>query len=422
MAGLFDIDAHGRVLPQSDEARRTLADRAGRFALLPSAGDLLVARRTPASGAPAPRPRCVLAGDLAAVPIGDLVAFVHQSKLSGVLTVSAAGVERTLSFQGGEVRSAHSSAPGERLGEVAVRLGFVGEAQLAEVLRGPPPVGRALVDRGLLSENNLWKCLHEQVTAVFHAILLLPAGVFALVDEDASERATTPLSVSTQALLMDGIRRVDEMGLFRARIPDPSVRLKRREPRRPVPLQTTEQGLLALVDGRRTVAEIATAAHLSEFDATKVLYHLAEAGYLETLAGAEAEPGDRLDAIARGVNEILRQVTAALPAESRGDFLAAVRAFLGDASSRFAPLWRMVVPGPDGGIEPGAVVANLAALRGEALRKIEPSGDAARFLFDGMRELLFYDLFLAGSRIRREVDEALAADVKRRLLPLEGLV
>jgi len=422
MAALLDIDAHGRVLPQSDEARRALADRAGRFALLPSAGDLLVARRTPAAGGPIARPRCILAGDLAAVPIGDLVAFVHQSKLSGSLTVSAAGVERALAFQGGEVRSAQSTAPGERVGEVAVRLGFLGEAALAEALRGPRPVGKALVDRGFISENDLWKCLHEQVTAVFHAILLLPAGVFALVDEDAAERPATPLSVSTQSLLMDGIRRVDEMGLFRARIPDPSVRLGRREPRRPVPLQATEQRLLALVDGRRTVAEIAAAAHLSEFDATKVLHHLAEAGYVESLAGPGAEPGDRLDAIARGVNELLRGVTAALPAESRAEFLASVRTFLGDASSRFAPLWRMVVPGADGGLEPGAVVANLGMLRGESLRKVEPGGDPARYLLDGMRELLFYALFLAGSRIRREADEALAAEVKRRLLPLEGLV
>jgi hypothetical protein len=39
-----------------------------------------------------------------------------------------------------------------------------------------------------------------------------------------------------------------------------------------------------------------------------------------------------------------------------------------------------------------------------------------------MRELLFYGLFLAGSRIPREADEELAADVKRRLLPLDDLV
>jgi hypothetical protein len=129
----FDLDAHGRLAPQSDEARRALADRAGRFLLLPSAGDLLVARRTPAIGGPVARPRCILAGDLTGFPIADFLAFVHQSRLSGVLTVAAEGAERSIAFQDGEVRSAQSTAAGERIGEVAVRLGFATEAQVAEM-------------------------------------------------------------------------------------------------------------------------------------------------------------------------------------------------------------------------------------------------------------------------------------------------
>src|SRR5512147_2847757 len=96
---LLDIDPHGRLVPQSDEVRRTLADRAGRFLLLPAAPDLLVMRRTPAVGGASPRPRCILAGDLAGFPIADFIAFVHQSRLSGVLTVASAGAERAIAFK-----------------------------------------------------------------------------------------------------------------------------------------------------------------------------------------------------------------------------------------------------------------------------------------------------------------------------------
>jgi hypothetical protein len=424
MAALLDIDAHGRVVPQSDDARRALADRAGRFALLPAAADLLVAHRTPAAGGSPPRPRCIAAGDLARLPIGDFVAFVHQARISGTLTVSARGVERTLAFVGGEVRGARSSAPGERIGEVALRLGFVNQAQLGEALEAPRPVGKALVDRGLVSPSDLWKCFHEQVTAVFHAILLLPAGVFFMLDEDLGDPPGTPLSMSTQALLMDGIRRIDELSLFRAKIPGPDAYVRRREPRRTVVLQAAEQALLAVVDGRRTVGQLAATAHLSEFDATKLLYHLAEAGYVEAVDGPASAAGDagRLEAIAGGVSDLLRRVTAAMPEEERPAFLSTVRGYLVDPASRSAPLWRMVVPGPDGGVEPGPVLANLAALKGAALRSVDSGGDAARFLFDALRELLLFYLFLAGERISREADEALSAEVKRRLAPLEGLV
>src|SRR5690242_4212844 len=121
----LDLDAHGRVAAQGDPARRALADRAGRFVLLPSAADLLVARRTPATGATAGRPRCILAGDLSAFPIADFIAFMQQARLSGQLTVAGVGAERAIGFHEGEVRSAQSSAAGERVGEVAVRLGYV---------------------------------------------------------------------------------------------------------------------------------------------------------------------------------------------------------------------------------------------------------------------------------------------------------
>ncbi|BDG02553.1 DUF4388 domain-containing protein [Anaeromyxobacter oryzae] len=424
MALVLDIDAHGRLVPQSDEVRRALADRAGRFALLPSAPDLVVARRTPAVGGVAPRPRCFLAGDLAGFPIADFIAFVHQSRLSGVLTVASAGAERAIAFKDGEVRNARSTGPGERVGEVAVRLGFVTDAQVAQCAGAGAPLGRALVDKGILSANDLWKCLHEQVTAVFHAILLAADGTFHMIDEDVTDRPGTPLAVSTQSLLMDGIRRIDEMSLFRARIPSAQAYLRRREPKRAATLKPAEQSLLALVDGRRTVAEVATAAHLSEFDATKILYHLAEAGHVEAVAApaAAADPGARLAAIASGMNAVLRLAAAAIPEPGRPAFLAAVRAFLADGQHALSPVWSRAAHGNDGAVDETTVLANVAAIKGAVLARLEPSADPARLLFEALRELLFFYLFLAGERIGRDADEALGLAVKARLVALEGLV
>jgi hypothetical protein len=334
--------------------------------------------------------------------------------------VAAAGSERSVSFKDGEVRHATSSVPGERIGEVATTLGFVTAAQAEEATRGDRPLGKALVDAGLLSASDLWKCFHEQVTAVFHAILLMPEGIFWLLDEEASERPGAPLAVSTQALLMDGIRRIDEMSLFRARIPGPGAYLRRREPRRPVTLQALEQQLLDLVDGHRSVAEIATAAHLGEFDATKVLYHLAEAGYVEAVGGPAdraEDPPARLAALAAGFEELLRTVAAAVAPGQRPGFVGAVQAHLADERAPFAPLFARLAPGPDGALDPAPLLENLAALRGEAL----PDAAAVRLAFDALRELLFFYLFLAGERIPRVADEALGARVRRRLERLEGL-
>jgi hypothetical protein len=420
---LFDIDAHGRLVPHSDDARRALADRAGRFLLLPSAADLLVARRTPAIGGAAPRPRCTVAGDLGGLPIADFLGFVQQARLSGTLTVSAAGVERSIVFKDGEARGAASTAPGERLGEVALRLGLATEAQLARASASQRPLVRALEEDGGLSANDVWRCLHEQLTAVFQGILLSPAGTFALVDEDPAERAPAPLSVSTQSLLMDGLRRIDELSLFKARIPGPHAFLRRRAPPRPMTLRPTEHELLALVDGRRTVSEVATAARLSEFDATKVLFHLAEAGYVEAVAedGAGGDPAERTAAILGGANALLREVAAAVPAASRGAFLVEAQAFLADAANPFAALLGGVGLGDDGGLDEAALAARLAGLERRTLGQLDPTAERPRVLLQAMREALFFWLFAAGQRLDRAADEALGRALRPKLARLEAL-
>ncbi len=423
----LDIDPHGRVIPRSDETKRALADRAGRFLLLPSAADLLIGRRTPPGGGGATSgARCTLAGDLSAFPIADFIAFIHQSRLSGRLVVDSPGVERSISFKDGEVRNAQSEAAGERLGEVALRLGYITEAQLMEATGADRPVGKALVERGAITPADLWKCFHEQVTAVFHSILLAHEGVFCMMDEPLAERPGTQLSVNTQSLLMDGIRRIDEMSLFRAKIPSAQVYLRRREPSRPITLRNVEQTLLNLIDGRKTVAELATAAHLNEFDATKVLYHLAEAGYVEALEGPAATPGlapaARLEAIAGGMNEILRAITQAVAATGGShEFIEGARAFLSDAGSRFAPIWKRIGPGSDGALDADKLLGNLSALRGTALTHLEESGDPGRFLYDALRDLMFFYLFQAGERLSREADDTLGKNVKRSFEALETL-
>jgi hypothetical protein len=418
----LDVDAHGRVTPRDDATKRALADRAGRFTLLPSATDLLLARRSTVVGGTSSRPKCVLAGDLSGFPLVDFVAFVHQSRLTGVLTVATNDAERSIAFKDGEVRSASSNIPGERLGEVAVRLGFATAQQLASVQAGGQPVGRELVAAGIVTPNDLWKCVHEQVGAVFHAILIAHEGVFFLVDDDVTERPGSALAVNTQALLMDGIRRIDEMSLFKARIPGPATLLRRREPRRSVPLNAGEQQLLALVDGRRTVAAIAAAAHLNEFDATKTLFHLAEAGYVEA-AGEDGKPtgdGAPVETVAEVMCELLQLVAASIPAERRPLFFEAVRAFLADPAGIYASLWQGLTPGEDGAVDAALFLDRLGALPAGVLQRLNPSGDRRALAIEALRELLFFYLFSAGAHLAREEDEFLSSELKRRLATIDG--
>jgi len=275
---------------------------------------------------------------------------------------------------------------------------------------------------GTLPVNERWRIAREQVTAIFHAVLTARDGVFYLVQGE-DEPAGPALSLDTQAVLMDAVRRIDEMELFRGRIPGADLFLRRREPREPVALEAEEERLLALVDGRRRVLDVAREAHLSEFDATKILYRLAEAGYLEATSESPGRTAaaDRSRAVLAGMNEVFREVVRAVGAHgSTGPMLADAAAFLGDTSSRFFPLWRGVAPEPDGSLDENRMLVALAALADAEAARLDPRGERPRILLAALRELMFFYLFQAGERLPRDADEAISQSVKRRLEEVES--
>lgn len=398
------IDAHGRVATRADDVRRELADRAGTFELLPSAPDLLLAVRVPAFGGPTPAPGATLAGDLAAFPLADFLGFVHQARMTGTLSVLSGGGSRSVSFREGRVSGSSSEVRGERPGEVAARLGFPGD--------------------GTLPVSERWRVAREQVTAIFHAVLAARDGVFYLVQGE-DEGAAAALSLDTQAVLMDAVRRIDEMEHFRSRIPGGEVFLRRREPREAVALEAAEERLLALVDGRRRVLDVAREAHLSEFDATKILYRLAEAGYVEATSESpgRSNSADRSRAVLAGMNEVFREVVRAVGAHgATAPMLADAAAFLADPFSRFSPLWRGASPEGDGSLDEDRMLVALAALADAEAVKLDPRGDRSRVLLAALRELMFFYLFQAGERLPRDADEAVSQSVKRRLEEVESAV
>jgi hypothetical protein len=307
---------------------------------------------------------------------------------------------------------------------VALRLGYVQPRQLEQAARAGKPIGKALVDAGALTSADLWKCIHEQVAVVFRGVLLAREGVFTLIDETNLELASA-LSMNTQALLMDGIRRLDEMALFRARIPGPDVHVRRRPGRVTTGLDPTEQKALVLLEAPRRVLEVAQALRLDEVEATRILYHLVESGHLEVVTEPVDSPevqASRAATLVSGMNEILRLVLAGVSATGGRDrFLSGVRSFLSDPLNRFAAVWHEVASTADGSVDSARVLRNVAALDPPTLASVAGTPDRSRYLYEALSELMFFYLFQAGELLPPGGDELLGREVKQRLEALGSL-
>ncbi len=428
MTARIRVESGGRVVPDA-QAASELDARSGSFLLLPTNPDLLAALRLPPEGGRGKGPRVVLMGDASGFPLSDLIAFLSQSRWTGTLRLHAPGGERSVILKDGEVHGATSEDPADRLSEVLVRLGHAARGDVDDALQDNPPsrVGRALVDRGLLQPHDLWACVTHQVSEIFHAIVLARECAFTLVDQEPDERTGPTVQLSTQSLLMDAIRKIDELQHFRQRIPHGRVYATKRRPS-DGKLHPDEDRLLALATGQRTVFELAQAAKLSEFDATKILFRLLEGGYAsvselkhgEVAApakgrtasrGAEAEPALRVVATFEEIfSEVLRDVASQGRAR---DFLAAANAALESHSLSDSPVLRDLRLGGDGRFDSRKLL--------DAYTKARPAlgSEPVASLRQALSDVMFFLLFQAGELLESRADEDLARRVKDLLATLD---
>ncbi|AKF82878.1 hypothetical protein MFUL124B02_31045 [Myxococcus fulvus 124B02] len=449
MTQRFRIDA-GQLVPEDRQSPSPLAGRSGTYALMPTAPDLLIFSRGPSEGGSIPAPRVVLSGDAGGFPLSDLMAFLSQSRWSGIIRVHSPGGERSVTFRDGEVRGASSDDPADRLGEVLVRLGYVERPQVEAALKGQPPskVGRALVEKGLLQAHDLFKCVTHQVSEIFHAIVLCREGSFFLIDQPVDEKANHSIQLSTQSLLMDSIRKIDEMAHFRKRIPHGRLYVARKRAS-DGKLEEDEDRVLGLVDGRRTILELGHAARLSEFDITKVVFRLLEGGFASVTdkpllvpvgpaavaagsaptqgqpvgQGGPAKGQPAASAVptvdprpaARVFNFIFREIRDEVAKQGMDrEFIAAANAALSGQALSSSPVLEGLSFQADGSLAEAKLMESFQ--RHHAQLGSEPLASFKQALSD----VMFFLLFQAGELLESRADEDLARRVKKLLATLEG--
>jgi len=259
------------------------------FAVVDSVPDLLIALQEGAPGLLADvrslgTAGVVLAGDLATFPPADLLNFLHNGRRDGVLLARSGGTERAVALIEGNVAWACSASPAERLGEVACRMGLADRARVHDLLKTQREaaavrrIGQLLVQSGSMTEEDLPRAMRHQVIEIFLGLLVAQSGAFLFLRGCDRARLPNDFALDTEALLLDGLRRLDEMELFRGRVSGVHVRPRRSGKPALEELPADAQIVLGMAEGALTLGQIAAASALGEFETTRVVYRLAVAG------------------------------------------------------------------------------------------------------------------------------------------------
>ena len=238
-------------------------------------------------------------GPLRELGIHDVFQLLDLSRKTGSLRVTSSlrDNEGVVYFNNGKVAYAHIQSNPHPLGEVLIRAGKITDADLdraraLQATRGDGVrLGHVLVETGAITAREVDRHVRAQIEAVVFELMSWTEGFFSFEEgavEDVPGEATA--SVSTESLLMEGARRIDEWSRIEGKVPHVGVvpvlaSLPGDHPAM-LDLLPSEWEVLTMIDGQRTVKQIAGELSRSDFDVAKVMYGLVSTGIVEIHAAA----------------------------------------------------------------------------------------------------------------------------------------
>jgi hypothetical protein len=412
----IDIGKDGDLQGFSRATRRRLAASAGRYRLLPSPTGLLIFERVDAGAhAGKPSPAVALAGEIGGPGgLSDVLNFIHFNQWDGALWIVSEDLRKALFFQKGQLLSAQSSLNEDRLGHMLVRLGQVTPEDLLVCSREVTTerrLGTVLVERGLVTTHDLYEGVRRQIEEIFHSVLLLKQGAF-YFNKSLDDVMPSRLHLDTQSLLLESLRRIDEMAYFRSKLDSPDVVLGRKPVQTPPSLAGSALAVFRLVDDRRSLREIARESRLGEFETTKAAFELLQRGLIgvrsatavarekPTTVLPTTSPGALIDAYNGGLARLQTLLANKRKPAMLGE---GVTAFV-SGSVRFADLMGGIAVGADGKLPRQHLLDNLANVKDD---------DGIARLREALNELLMFVLFLATDELDRNEEQAIHEQVVR---------
>lgn len=237
-------------------------------------------------------------GRLEEIGLADICQLLSMGRKTGCLTLREESNFGYVYLEEGRVIYAMVLNRPDRLGEVLVRSGVISRKDLAaaidEHVRHPGRrLGEILVAQGKVSEEDLRRFVSFQIQEAFYHLFEWEAGTFHFEpNRRPTEHGTLLVSMSTEGLLLEGARRIDEWSLIEKKVPSMDLIFKLdREPGtdgendgedRGVELTEEQKVVLELLDGTRTVDDIVLDSGLMAFDVAKAIYGLVQAGFAST--------------------------------------------------------------------------------------------------------------------------------------------
>lgn len=242
-------------------------------------------------------------GALKATPFAELLAQIYRWRSTGALLLKNQKIKKIVYFKDGYPTYIKSNVLAECLGKVMVRERLIGadecEESLAQMKRTKRQQGTVLIEMGCISPHNLVYALELQLQTKLYDIFAWADGDYQFNPKAELPSEIVELDQTPATIIYEGIKRAYKVPRLRGALapylasflvvhPDPLQRFQDMD------LSRSERRLVALIDGKKTLAQILDKELLPRDKAMGLCYALIAAQMVEA-KGKRAPKSERIE-------------------------------------------------------------------------------------------------------------------------------
>lgn len=241
-----------------------------------------------------------LQGRVERFTLPEIFQLVASSRKSGTLGIQKDDSIVMIYFKDGDIVYAYGPRQTFHLGTLLKEQGAITGRQLEEAIaiqaksENVKRLGEVMISRKFIDRADLEGVVKRQVEELLYSLLAWETGSFKFYENQFPTEEEITVSISVENVILEGLRRLDEMNMIRETLPDMNqtytISASQKDRTRSIKLTGREWNVMALVDGHRDLNEICRLASAPREDTLKVLAQLKLAGII-TKTERKAAPG-----------------------------------------------------------------------------------------------------------------------------------
>jgi hypothetical protein len=255
-----------------------------------------------------------LVGNIRDFGLSDFLYLVDRGYKTGCLHLTRGNDTASLFFDKGKLVTAVRSNIPAPAADLLVNKGKLTAQQAQQALatqrsESGSSLGNVLVQLNYISRDDLQKLLQQHIEESVYTLFGWPEGDFRFEQNQRPDpdSLVMPTPLPVEHLIMEGVRRIDEWGRIKDRIPSTDMIVKfvdqPGDKSKGINLAPEEWRVFARINGKDTLAEISRKTNLGDFDVCRIVYGFLTAGLVEVQKKQRPVP---VDALGRPIQEAPR--------------------------------------------------------------------------------------------------------------------